>query len=382
MSGRQPLLDDGVQAAPARSTSERRLSGPPLCLAETRAIDSATPAGAVAAPRRARWRYPRDTGSVSGQGMVQTGVDQPDAAFDSRNMRIAVLGPLRVDGVEVALGRRDRVVLSALTLRPGVPVTRDRLADALWGGVAACVGRQGAPRVCGAAAAAARRGDDRNGRPRISAGPGQHVDRRRPLRGAGLARARLMALNEPERAAYVLDEALECFAGEPFVELYVLDHRGARGRATDRAPLGAEEARVEALLRAGHHHDVLADALDLVAARPLARAPPRPSGAGAVPSGSPGRGPCDVEGTADPTCHRARGRAECRAGRPRTRYPAPGPRPHGRGAAGSPGELPVAGSRCLRCHGRGGLRGPRRGPRSLPRHPLQTAHPRGGRTVG
>ena len=52
---------------------------------------------------------------------------------DSRTMGIAVLGPLEVDGTRDGLAPRDRVVLSALVVRAGDPISTDALADALWG---------------------------------------------------------------------------------------------------------------------------------------------------------------------------------------------------------------------------------------------------------
>src|SRR5262245_65645877 len=48
-------------------------------------------------------------------------------------MRIALLGPLVIDGGAGKLGPRDRVVLAALAVRPGDFRTTDGLADALWG---------------------------------------------------------------------------------------------------------------------------------------------------------------------------------------------------------------------------------------------------------
>ena len=48
-------------------------------------------------------------------------------------MGIAVLGPIEVDGQSNGMGRRDRVVLSALVVRAGDPIGTDALADALWG---------------------------------------------------------------------------------------------------------------------------------------------------------------------------------------------------------------------------------------------------------
>src|SRR6188472_1351669 len=46
---------------------------------------------------------------------------------------IAVLGALQVDGQANGLSPRDRVVLSALVVRAGAPISTDALADALWG---------------------------------------------------------------------------------------------------------------------------------------------------------------------------------------------------------------------------------------------------------
>lgn len=48
-------------------------------------------------------------------------------------MGIAVLGPLQVDGQGTGLSPRDRVVLSALVVRAGGPISTEALADALWG---------------------------------------------------------------------------------------------------------------------------------------------------------------------------------------------------------------------------------------------------------
>ena len=49
-------------------------------------------------------------------------------------MGIAVLGPLQVDGQANGLSPRDRVVLSALVVRAGEPISTEALADALWAG--------------------------------------------------------------------------------------------------------------------------------------------------------------------------------------------------------------------------------------------------------
>ena len=63
-----------------------------------------------------------------GIGAIDAGIGPPD----SRGVGIAVLGPVAVDGSTDRLGRRDRVVLTALAVRAGDPVSADELADAIW----------------------------------------------------------------------------------------------------------------------------------------------------------------------------------------------------------------------------------------------------------
>lgn len=166
-------------------------------------------------------------------------------------MRVGVLGPLEIDGVATSLGQRDRVVLQALAVRPGTPVSAETLSDALWGEapppswqkvVQGCVVRL--RKVLGAAV--------------IETSPQGyrlvlHVDHLDHLHFERLvARAReLLTLDEPERAGYLLGEALALWRGEPFVELAdwdpgrieaerLLELRGRgplhRGAAAGRAP--------------------------------------------------------------------------------------------------------------------------------------------------
>src|SRR5262245_34107167 len=68
-----------------------------------------------------------------GEGGGVDDVDGSVAASHIGDVRIAVLGPLRVDGGHTRLTPRDRVVLEALTLRAGDAVASDWLCDALWG---------------------------------------------------------------------------------------------------------------------------------------------------------------------------------------------------------------------------------------------------------
>jgi DNA-binding SARP family transcriptional activator len=53
---------------------------------------------------------------------------------DIRDVGIAVLGPLELDGTTSTMGLRGRVVLEALAVRPGTTVGRtEALAEAIWG---------------------------------------------------------------------------------------------------------------------------------------------------------------------------------------------------------------------------------------------------------
>ncbi len=184
-------------------------------------------------------------------------------------MGIAVLGPLEVDGAATTLGLRDRVVLEALAVTPGVHISADALAEAIWGEelpaswakvVQGCIVRL--RKVLGADA--------------IETSPQgyrlvHHVDHVDHLRFSRLLdRGReLVAAREPERAAYVLGEALGLWRGNPFAEL--LEWPAGRV-ATERLVelrLEAEELLVEAELLAGHVRASLDPAHRLVREAPL-----------------------------------------------------------------------------------------------------------------
>ena len=134
-------------------------------------------------------------------------------------MGIAVLGPLEVGGEASTLGLRDRVVLEALAVHSGSVVSPDSLAEAIWGEappaswakvVQGCI-----VRLRKALGSEAIETTPRGYRLRV------HVDHLDNLRFEHLiGRAReLLALGEPERAVYVLDEALGLWRGDPFTEL-------------------------------------------------------------------------------------------------------------------------------------------------------------------
>lgn len=184
-------------------------------------------------------------------------------------MGIAVLGSLEVDGRASTLGLRDRVVIQTLAVRPGVVVSRDSLAEAIWGEnppaswakiVQGCIVRL--RKVLG--------GDAIETTPhgyRLHI----HVDHLDHLRFEQLiGRAReLLALGEPERATYLLGEALGLWRGEPFLE--ISDWAPGRIELERLVELrrDAEDLRTEALLRCGRFREVLGSAVRLVQEAPF-----------------------------------------------------------------------------------------------------------------
>ncbi|WP_345201118.1 BTAD domain-containing putative transcriptional regulator [Fodinibacter luteus] len=182
-------------------------------------------------------------------------------------MAIAVLGPLEVSGASARITPRDRVVLAALSLRPGTVRSVDALAEALWGErpppsgakiVQGCVVRL--RRALGTrAVTTAPQGYRLNV-------PGEDLDHVRFERLAGRAREALDA-GEPDRAAYLLDEALRLWRGQPFPDLG--EWAEARGDIEHLVELHdrAREDLVDATVRTGG--DGVAEAVRLVAEAPF-----------------------------------------------------------------------------------------------------------------
>jgi DNA-binding SARP family transcriptional activator/WD40 repeat protein len=182
---------------------------------------------------------------------------------------IALLGPLSVDGNPVPTAPRDRMVLGALALRLGDVVSAERLADALWGErppaswkqvVQGCVVRL-----------------------RKLLGPGaietvpqgyrlvvarDEVDACRFERLVARARE-LLTLGEPERAAYVIGEALALWRGRALADLEGWGPGRTEAARLEELRLDAEELRLDAVMRAGRHREVLAEAESRVAEAPL-----------------------------------------------------------------------------------------------------------------
>jgi WD40 repeat protein/DNA-binding SARP family transcriptional activator len=184
-------------------------------------------------------------------------------------MAIEVLGPLTVGGEATRLGPRDRVVLAALTVRPGDPVSADRLAEALWPDqppetwtkvVQGCIMRL--RKVLGTEAIETS-----------SLGyrlvvPADDLDKARFERLVARGRE-LLTLGEPERAAYVLDEALALWRGSPLSELDGWTPGSVERHRLEELRRDAEELSVDAALRAGRCREVLGAAEAMVSAAPL-----------------------------------------------------------------------------------------------------------------
>ncbi|MGZ6764698.1 MAG: nSTAND1 domain-containing NTPase [Nocardioidaceae bacterium] len=184
-------------------------------------------------------------------------------------MGIAVLGPLRVEGSANGLGPRDRVVLSALVVRAGTPVTQDALADALWGDevpatwtkvVQGCIVRL--RKVLGPAAiesgAAGYRltlSDD-------------ELDHR--LFERLLERGReALAAGDPARSSYLAQEALDLWRGPALGDLDEWEPGRVEAGRLEGLRTEAEEVWVEAEIAAGHSQAVLERARAMVAEAPF-----------------------------------------------------------------------------------------------------------------
>ena len=292
-------------------------------------------------------------------------------------MDIGLLGPLHVDHNGSALGPRDRVVLSALAVRPGDVLSPDQLADALWHEqppaswpkvVQGCVVRL--RKALGSDALETtphgyRLGDRTAGfrHPRV--------------RAVRPARRRARRRRTPRTRGHRVPASAGAVARSPV--------RGAAGLGR-RPPGGRAAAGAPTLLRGGagggadrgggpRRHRGRAGTRRRGA---LAGAPVGGARTGPVPRGSTGRRPrLDPAGEPGAPGPPRTGRGGG-ARRPRGGDPAPGPRPGGRAAASHPGVLPVEGARRVRRGRPGRLPRPRGGDRRV-RGPPGTAPDAGPR---
>ncbi len=179
-----------------------------------------------------------------------------------------LLGPVEVDSATGQPAPRDRLVLDALAVRRGQPITAEGLADALWPEgrpaswskvVQGCVSRLRATLGAGAIETT-----DRGYR----LVPGR-VDLDRDEFESLVEQGREhLHTGSPERAVSSLDRALRLWRGDPLTEL--LDWMPGRLEAArlDELRRGAEEDLLQARLDAGLHHDVVSEAIVLAGEQP------------------------------------------------------------------------------------------------------------------
>ncbi|MFC5265725.1 BTAD domain-containing putative transcriptional regulator [Kribbella qitaiheensis] len=187
-------------------------------------------------------------------------------------MSIAVLGPLTIEGDQgqpQVLGRRDRVVLAALAVRPGHVVSSEELAEVVWGEQLP----SSWPKVIQGCVVRLRKILGVHSIETLPLGyrlavPLDEIDAQRFERAMGRARA-LFAADEAERAAVVLADALTLWRGRPLTELDGWDMARIEVERLGELRHAAEELYVEASLSSGQHDKVLAKARSLVNEEPL-----------------------------------------------------------------------------------------------------------------
>jgi DNA-binding SARP family transcriptional activator len=181
---------------------------------------------------------------------------------------IAVLGPLSVDGEANALAPRERAVLATLVVRRGDTVSAEVLADALWGDqppaswakmLQNCIVRL--RKLLGVGAIETRQ------RGYCLVVPADEIDACR-FEAAVTRAQELLRLGEPDRAAYLVDEAVRLWHGAPLADLDGWEAGAVEARRLSELRLDAEELRVDAHLRAGRFREVLAEAQARVAEAP------------------------------------------------------------------------------------------------------------------
>jgi DNA-binding SARP family transcriptional activator len=161
------------------------------------------------------------------------------------------------------------MVLGALAVRLGEVVSAEVLADALWGDgppaswnkvIQGCVVRL--RKLLGPSAIETLPQGYQLVLPR------DEVDACRFERLLGRARE-LLTLGEPERATYVIGEALALWRGRALMDLDGWAPGRTEAARLEELRLDAEELGVDAAMRAGRHREVLARAESFVAEAPL-----------------------------------------------------------------------------------------------------------------
>ena len=213
--------------------------------------------GAVSARRR------------TGVNSVTAALTPPEKRSTVETVGIAVLGPLQVDGQENGLSPRDRVVLSALVVRAGDPVSTEALSDALWGDTPPATWTkvvQGSVvrlrKLLGVAAIES-----------VSSGyrlalNDDELDHRLFERLVERSREALSG-GDPARASYLVKDALDLWRGRALTDLEEWEPGQVEAGRLEGMRMDAEELRVEAETRAGHVETVLEQARTLVGQAPF-----------------------------------------------------------------------------------------------------------------
>ncbi len=191
-------------------------------------------------------------------------------------MDFGVLGSLQVtddDGEPVDVGgRQPRVLLTALVVAGGGPITADALIEAIWGDEPP----RSALGTLQTYVSRLRRSLPERGGPMIELEPGGYrmdlaghrvdVELFDQLADDG---ARLLQDDRPAEAREVLEQALALWRGPPLIELVDLRHGIARASSLDERRWSVLEQRISADLQLGRHAEVVAELQTLVDKHPL-----------------------------------------------------------------------------------------------------------------
>ena len=184
---------------------------------------------------------------------------------------VQLLGPARIDGFGI-LRRRDAIVLCALCVSPGEPLSVGVLADALWGdelpsssnkvvqGAVMRLRKQLGPGAIETTSAGYR----------LVLSDGEldtHEFERLVARGRSFA-----AAQDPHRASTTFQHALDLWRGVPFGEMPDWDPARAEAARLMEVRRAAEEERIVALLAAGRATEAAAECRVLVNREPYREA--------------------------------------------------------------------------------------------------------------
>jgi DNA-binding SARP family transcriptional activator/WD40 repeat protein len=183
-------------------------------------------------------------------------------------MEIRVLGPLELEP-PAKLEPRDRVALSAFVVRRGTSLTTDELADAIWGdSLPATWSKQ--VQIC---IARLRKTLGSHRIETVAGGyrlvlDGHDLDLLRFEELVGLGRG-FAETGEPDRAVTAYSRALSLWRGHPLDDVIGWGPGHSEAGRLEEVHRQLEEDRLEAMLEAGEHRQVAAEAEGLATAEPL-----------------------------------------------------------------------------------------------------------------